>query len=128
MDKINGNEESRRSCSSHNVIKLIITLDSRPSTSGSNTGRDLRHGGGRERSGSVQAASVGGDHVGHLTVASNQVEELTNSQAWRSLFSDPLLSASRLKALALSKEGLGDEGLDGGVVLRSVYWRVSLLP
>ncbi|CAK9783198.1 RabGAP/TBC [Cutaneotrichosporon oleaginosum] len=49
--------------------------------------------------------------------------------AWRALFSDPMLSASSLKAEA-SGAGLGPAGDDGGVILRSVYWRfyLGLLP
>ncbi|WWC58047.1 uncharacterized protein I303_100582 [Kwoniella dejecticola CBS 10117] len=49
---------------------------------------------------------------------------------WKALFSDPLLSPSRLKAIALTKNGLGDSAADGGVILRSVYWRFyhNLLP
>jgi len=45
---------------------------------------------------------------------------------WTSLFSDPLLSLPRLKSTALSKAGLGQSSADGGIILRSVYWRVSL--
>lgn len=45
--------------------------------------------------------------------------------AWTALFSDPLISLSRLKAVSLSKDGLGEASPDGGVLLRSVYWRVS---
>ncbi|KAI9635956.1 rab-GTPase-TBC domain-containing protein [Dioszegia hungarica] len=50
--------------------------------------------------------------------------------AWRSVFSDPLLSLARLKAQATTKDGLGDEEGDGGITLRSVYWRLyhGLLP
>ncbi|WRT63648.1 uncharacterized protein IL334_000571 [Kwoniella shivajii] len=49
---------------------------------------------------------------------------------WKSLFSDPLISPSRLKATALTKGGLGESAADGGVILRSVYWRFyhNLLP
>ncbi|ORY25154.1 rab-GTPase-TBC domain-containing protein [Naematelia encephala] len=50
--------------------------------------------------------------------------------SWAALFSDPLLSLSKLKSTALSKSGLGDTSPDGGVLLRSVYWRfyLGLLP
>ncbi|EJT52581.1 hypothetical protein A1Q1_03383 [Trichosporon asahii var. asahii CBS 2479] len=46
-----------------------------------------------------------------------------------SLFSDPLLSLANLKALAAGP-GLGHAGDDGGIILRSVYWRFyhGLLP
>ncbi|WVQ94062.1 hypothetical protein IAU59_001140 [Kwoniella sp. CBS 9459] len=49
---------------------------------------------------------------------------------WDSVFADPLISTSRLKSNALSKEGLGEAGADGGVVLRSLHWRFyhNLLP
>ncbi|WVW81715.1 hypothetical protein I302_103711 [Kwoniella bestiolae CBS 10118] len=49
---------------------------------------------------------------------------------WKELFSDPLISPSRLKATALTKAGLGEAAADGGIVLRSVYWRLyhGLLP
>lgn len=50
--------------------------------------------------------------------------ELTDREAWHSLFSDPLLSLANLKALAAGP-GLGHAGDDGGIILRSVYWRVS---
>ncbi|KAL1412025.1 hypothetical protein Q8F55_003022 [Vanrija albida] len=45
------------------------------------------------------------------------------------LFADPLLSLSNLKATAVTA-GLGPAGDDGGVALRSVYWRfyLGLLP
>lgn len=45
---------------------------------------------------------------------------------WTAIFSDPLVSVPRLQHLALSKTGLGAVAADGGVTLRSVYWRVSL--
>ncbi|GMK56522.1 hypothetical protein CspeluHIS016_0303620 [Cutaneotrichosporon spelunceum] len=45
--------------------------------------------------------------------------------AWKALFSDPMLSASSLKAEAMGP-GLGPAGADGGVILRSVYWRFYL--
>nr|XP_019002644.1 uncharacterized protein I203_04430 [Kwoniella mangroviensis CBS 8507]OCF66105.1 hypothetical protein I203_04430 [Kwoniella mangroviensis CBS 8507] len=50
--------------------------------------------------------------------------------AWKALFSDPLISPSRLKATALTKNGLGEAAADGGIILRSVYWRFyhGLLP
>jgi TBC1 domain family protein 5 len=48
--------------------------------------------------------------------------------AWTTLFSDPLLSLSRLRSSALSKSGLGETAADGGVLLRSVYWRVCHVP
>ncbi|BEJ13458.1 hypothetical protein CspHIS471_0306320 [Cutaneotrichosporon sp. HIS471] len=44
---------------------------------------------------------------------------------WKALFSDPMLSASSLKAEAMGA-GLGPAGADGGVILRSVYWRFYL--
>lgn len=44
--------------------------------------------------------------------------------AWVALFSDPLLSLSSLKGKATTKAGLGAVSEDGGVLLRSVYWRV----
>ncbi|WWC85741.1 uncharacterized protein L201_000607 [Kwoniella dendrophila CBS 6074] len=49
---------------------------------------------------------------------------------WKELLSDPLISPSRLRATALSKTGLGSAASDGGVILRSVYWRFyhGLLP
>ncbi|ADV24839.1 Conserved hypothetical protein [Cryptococcus gattii WM276] len=49
---------------------------------------------------------------------------------WEKLFSDPLISLTRLKSRSLDKAGLGPAGADGGVILRSVYWRFyhSLLP
>ncbi|WVQ64733.1 uncharacterized protein L199_002900 [Kwoniella botswanensis] len=49
---------------------------------------------------------------------------------WKALFSDPLISPSRLKATALTKNGLGEAAADGGIILRSVYWRFyhGLLP
>jgi hypothetical protein len=47
--------------------------------------------------------------------------------AWKALFSDPMLSASSLKAEAMGA-GLGPAGADGGVILRSVYWRVGRPP
>ncbi|WVF66456.1 hypothetical protein IAT40_001196 [Kwoniella sp. CBS 6097] len=49
---------------------------------------------------------------------------------WDALFADPLISTSKLKSNALSKEGLGEAGVDGGVVLRSLHWRFyhNLLP
>ncbi|WVR03439.1 hypothetical protein IAU60_000430 [Kwoniella sp. DSM 27419] len=49
---------------------------------------------------------------------------------WDELFSDPLVSLSRLRANGLSKSGLGEDGPDGGVVLRSLHWRFyhDLLP
>ncbi|AAW46174.2 conserved hypothetical protein [Cryptococcus deneoformans JEC21] len=49
---------------------------------------------------------------------------------WEKLFSDPLISLTRLKSRSLDKAGLGPAGPDGGVILRSVYWRFyhSLLP
>ncbi|RSH90652.1 hypothetical protein EHS25_001257 [Saitozyma podzolica] len=50
--------------------------------------------------------------------------------AWTALFSDPILSLSRLRSSALSKLGLGETAADGGILLRSVYWRFyhGLLP
>ncbi|OCF34976.1 TBC1 domain family member 5 [Kwoniella heveanensis BCC8398] len=56
------------------------------------------------------------------------IEEIRSK--WDTLFSDPLISTSRLKSNALSKEGLGQAGVDGGVVLRSLHWRFyhNLLP
>ncbi|WVQ80391.1 hypothetical protein IAT38_002496 [Cryptococcus sp. DSM 104549] len=49
---------------------------------------------------------------------------------WKALFSDPLISLSKLRSRSLDKAGLGQAGPDGGVVLRSVYWRFyhNLLP
>ncbi|AFR98072.1 TBC1 domain family member 5 [Cryptococcus neoformans C23] len=49
---------------------------------------------------------------------------------WEKLFSDPLVSVARLKSRSLDKAGLGPAGPDGGVILRSVYWRFyhNLLP
>ncbi|KAE8543086.1 hypothetical protein D1P53_000573 [Cryptococcus gattii VGV] len=49
---------------------------------------------------------------------------------WEKLFSDPLISLTRLKSRSLDKAGLGPAGPDGGVILRSVYWRFyhNLLP
>ncbi|WWC66907.1 uncharacterized protein I206_100814 [Kwoniella pini CBS 10737] len=49
---------------------------------------------------------------------------------WKGIFSDPLISPSRLKATALTKNGLGEAAADGGIILRSVYWRLyhNLLP
>ncbi|KGB77227.2 TBC1 domain family member 5 [Cryptococcus deuterogattii R265] len=49
---------------------------------------------------------------------------------WEKLFSDPLISLTRLKSRSLDKAGLGPAGPDGGVILRSVYWRLyhGLLP
>ncbi|WWD22360.1 hypothetical protein CI109_106851 [Kwoniella shandongensis] len=60
----------------------------------------------------------------------NRPTSLEIQSRWKSIFSDPLISISRLKADALSRGGLGEVGMDGGVVLRSVYWRFyhSLLP
>nr|ODN86624.1 TBC1 domain family member 5 [Cryptococcus depauperatus CBS 7841] len=50
--------------------------------------------------------------------------------AWDSLFSDPLVSISKLRSKALDKAGLGVSASEGGVTLRSVYWRFyhTLLP
>ncbi|KAK4685294.1 TBC1 domain family member 5, partial [Tremellales sp. Uapishka_1] len=49
---------------------------------------------------------------------------------WRKFMSDPLLSTTKLRATALSKHGLGETSADGGILLRSVYWRFyfGLLP
>ena len=46
---------------------------------------------------------------------------------WSGIFSDPLVSLSRMKESATSKAGLGPVSSVGGITLRSVYWRVSLL-
>lgn len=53
------------------------------------------------------------------------IHGLSGRSKWKSVFSDPLLSLSRLRAAALSKDGLGESDVDGGIALRSVYWRVS---
>ncbi|KAK8845414.1 hypothetical protein IAR55_006127 [Kwoniella newhampshirensis] len=60
----------------------------------------------------------------------NRPSSLEIQSRWRELFADPLISISRLKSDALSKGGLGEVGVDGGIILRSVYWRFyhSLLP
>ena len=44
---------------------------------------------------------------------------------WRAIYNDPLVSKSSLRTVALSKQGLGQVSDDGGITLRSVYWRVS---
>jgi TBC1 domain family protein 5 len=50
---------------------------------------------------------------------------MRHRSTWRDIFSDPLVSVDGLRAGALSKYGIGESDAQGGVVLRSVYWRVS---
>lgn len=47
-----------------------------------------------------------------------------SSRAWQDLFSRPSVTTQSLKDEALSRDGLRGE-FDGGVMLRSVYWRVG---
>ncbi|WVQ76367.1 hypothetical protein IAR50_006032 [Cryptococcus sp. DSM 104548] len=49
---------------------------------------------------------------------------------WNRIFSDPLITLSKLRSRSLDKAGLGPEGANGGVLLRSLYWRFyhNLLP
>ncbi|ODN75943.1 hypothetical protein L202_05924 [Cryptococcus amylolentus CBS 6039] len=49
---------------------------------------------------------------------------------WNKIFSDPLINLGKLRSRSLDKAGLGPEGANGGVTLRSLYWRFyhNLLP